>query len=480
MPNAIKAVVATVLLIGASFCQATNYCVVPVNAGATPPYTDWAMAATNIQEVVNGCLAGDTIYLTNGHYYLTGEVVIATAVTVKSYNCGAVDPTNTILDGNNYAGKPVTNRCLNITNAATIDGLTITNGVRFIAPTSIPGGGGCYIVGNGVALLTNCIITGNTVTNYQYAGGGGVLCAKNAIIANCQIVGNYCSGWGAGVEIGLPSVAAANFVVTDSLIGWNDSPQGGSGVALVTSRGALVKNCTIVSNKNSAVIFLWNAFDAVVSNCVIRGNTNGTPVHHDTTYGVSNSIVNCKITGNYSTDVAGGYVIFDMLYRNCLIASNYSSGVYGGLCVPANATGRVESCTVVGNRGASYGGVYAGGGSKGFFYNTIISSNRLGSTFKDLSLTDADATNRFFNCCCPTNSLPPAQGNIPSLPLFVDVNADNYRLSPNSPCINAGLNQYWMTNAFDLDGNRRLDQLNGRVDMGAYEFIHTITLITGH
>jgi len=142
MSNTIKTMIATVLFLGASFCQAanTNYYVVPDNAGATPPYTDWPTAATNIQDVLNRTLAGDTIYLTNGHYYLTGEVVIATAVTVKSYNAGAVDPTNTIIDGNNYAGKPVTNRCFCITNAAaTIDGLTITNGVRFIAPTSIPG-----------------------------------------------------------------------------------------------------------------------------------------------------------------------------------------------------------------------------------------------------------------------------------------------------------------------------------------------------
>jgi len=70
--------------------------------------------------------------------------------------------------------------------------------------------------------------------------------------------------------------------------------------------------------------------------------------------------------------------------------------------------------------------------------------------------------------------------NIAGDPLFAGTNAGNYRLTANSPCINTGTNQTWMTGAVDRDERPRIDRLSGRVDMGAYEFIHKITLISGH
>mgnify|MGYP003596150825 CR=1 FL=1 len=44
--------------------------------------------------------------------------------------------------------------------------------------------------------------------------------------------------------------------------------------------------------------------------------------------------------------------------------------------------------------------------------------------------------------------------------------------------INAGMNQGWMTNAFDLDGRARIRY--GTVDMGAYEKIHNATIYNFH
>ncbi len=56
--------------------------------------------------------------------------------------------------------------------------------------------------------------------------------------------------------------------------------------------------------------------------------------------------------------------------------------------------------------------------------------------------------------------------------------AGNYRLNANSPCVNTGSNQDWMTNAVDLDGNRRIDRFSGRVDMGAYELFPKGTIFS--
>src|ERR1700745_987168 len=52
---------------------------VDVNStNATPPYTNWATAATNIQDAVDGAAAGDEVVVTNGTYATGGRAVSGT------------------------------------------------------------------------------------------------------------------------------------------------------------------------------------------------------------------------------------------------------------------------------------------------------------------------------------------------------------------------------------------------------------------
>ncbi len=93
--------------------------------------------------------------------------------------------------------------------------------------------------------------------------------------------------------------------------------------------------------------------------------------------------------------------------------------------------------------------------------NSIIFGNDVGSG----SLFSDDA---FISYSCLTTPAPAeGVGNIIANPLFADEGNSNYHLSPESPCINAGLsscgNSIW-----DLDDNVRIKSRS--IDMGCYEF----------
>ena len=123
----------------------------------------------------------------------------------------------------------------------------------------------------------------------------------------------------------------------------------------------------------------------------------------------------------------------------------------------------VENCTVVGNHAANGGGSFLG-----TIENSILVGNTASNGFDNFR--DAQLT-----YCCTTPD-PGWPGNITNEPAFVDYAAGNLRLLSNSPCINTGTNQSWMTGAVDLDGNPRIFG-GGRVDMGAYEYQGSISII---
>src|SRR5216117_2450909 len=66
-----------VLFLALTASAAVHY--VDVNStNATPPYTNWATAATNIQDAVDAALGDDEIVVTNGLYATGGRAVYGT------------------------------------------------------------------------------------------------------------------------------------------------------------------------------------------------------------------------------------------------------------------------------------------------------------------------------------------------------------------------------------------------------------------
>ncbi|MFH0909617.1 MAG: choice-of-anchor Q domain-containing protein, partial [bacterium] len=402
--NYTVSVAATVTVQVVSMESATHY--VAPGGGHVAPFTNWVMAATDIQAAVEVCIVGGTVWVSNGVYQtggvkgypavtdlLTNRVAIHKPMTVRSVNGpgatvikGAWDPAT--IDGDAAV------RCVYMADGASLIGFTLTNGATREDEEYPDGSGGGVCCESPDVVLSNCIITGNSA--YQFGAGmfGGIL-------NNCDLSGN--SGWLGG--------------------GTCDST---------------LNNCTLSGNSAFAG---GGAYFGTLNNCTLAGNSA------DYGGGAQNGVLNnCTLSGN--SGWMGGGAGAGML-NNCTLSGN--SGWMGG----GVNWGTLNNCTLSSNSAGSEGG----GAYDGTLNNCIVYYN-----------TAPDGANYFgdtaFTNSCTTPD-PGGAGNITNAPSFVDL-AANLRLNADSPCIDAGRNEAWMTGASDLDGNPRL--FNGRVDMGAYEY----------
>ncbi|MCE9613686.1 MAG: right-handed parallel beta-helix repeat-containing protein [Lentisphaerae bacterium] len=168
----------------------------------------------------------------------------------------------------------------------------------------------------------------------------------------------------------------------------------------------------------------------------------------------------CRIVSNANLAVGadGGGVYLDGggTIRSCLVAANQSVDKAGGAYLLNG--GVLESSTVVDNSALSGGGTRCSGG--GTVRNTIIYFNNAPA-----GPNTSDSGSGFlytYTCTVPGIA---GDGNITNDPAFAP--ADDWRLSASSPCIDAGLDQPWMTGATDLTGLARA--LGTAVDLGAHE-----------
>lgn len=191
------------------------------STGPLSPYTNWATAATNINDAILAASDADTILVTNGVYDSglgvvgSNRVYVSKAVLVKSVSGPAV----TIIKGTTNGTDGV--RCVYLTTGAALSGFTLTNGGGGT-------GGGVACAGND-SVISNCVITGNARSGC-YLG----------IYVNCTIAGNVNSTSGGGGTSGY---------YTNCLVIGNSAASDGGGLYYP---GAVV-NCTVVSNYSSGM-----------------------------------------------------------------------------------------------------------------------------------------------------------------------------------------------------------------------------------
>jgi len=295
-------------------------------------YTSWSIAATQIQWAVNASTnASDTIWVSNGTFVLTNQIVVISNIVLRSAN----GPDGTIVNGNFAAGNLETNnRCLFLSNlSALVSGFTFSNG----AVTNV-GGAGVWIGGG---ILSNCTVRDNICFSLTSSVSGAVYINPRGTITTCRVTGNIVSnqafnGGGAGIYGGIfnnnPGWEVYGCVVSNNrILGITDARQGGG---ISASYGKIRSN--LICN-NSA-------------------GTNGYGGGISAIYGAL--VDSCTVSVNEAT-LGGGLYLQGGTVTNCLVSSNYGpAGQIPGIYhAPGNANtigSEVYNTTVSGHTSTAY------------------------------------------------------------------------------------------------------------------------------
>jgi hypothetical protein len=197
---------------------------------ATPPYTNWATAATDIQAAVSAAVAGDEIVVTNGTY---SPVVVGTPLNVRSVN----GPQFAVIDGHDFV------RCVYLTNGASLSGFTMAHGLA-------SQGGGAY-----GGTLNNCTLIGNG----GHDGGGASYCT----LYNCTLSNNRADTGGGASDCTLYSCTLTGNYAGPGDLSVSDYDGGGAYYSMLY-------NCTLAGNR--AVVSGGGASACTLYNCTLTGN----------------------------------------------------------------------------------------------------------------------------------------------------------------------------------------------------------------
>ncbi len=254
-------------VVTSAVAQLVIHCVDVAGTNPMSPYTNWATAATNIQDAITAASAGEIVLVTNGLYatggksmdhVITNRVSVDKAIIVQSVNGpnattiqGAWDPVST--------NGPGAVRCVWLTNNAVLGGFTLRGGGTQRGNSDSANGGGVWGPLTNQTLsgtVANCIITRNAAANF---GGGGYGVTFN----NCTVANNFMPMYsgGSGLGGGAYGCNLKNCTVTS-----NSASSSGGG----TAYGQL-KNCAVTGN--SAVQEAGGVYYGTLVNCTVTRNS---------------------------------------------------------------------------------------------------------------------------------------------------------------------------------------------------------------
>ncbi|MFH0880084.1 MAG: hypothetical protein V2A34_10265, partial [Lentisphaerota bacterium] len=297
----------------------THY--VSLSGSNTPPYTNWAEAATNIQDAIDAASVGDTVWVTNGIYDTGGRTLLdvdwagnRVAVTGAMFVAGVNGPSFTRIVGTNGM------RCAYVANGAVLSGFTLAGGcLNNLGQSEHANGGGAYCEGAGV--ISNCVITG---CRLDHGGSGGGVFGGTAVhcVMNFNMV-EY--GNGGGMAHGL---------AVDCAICENSGYQGG-GTAHNTNMSCLIDG-NHANSVGGGTVFSANRACRIIGNDAENGggtwageNVSSAIMGNQCLYGGGGSSLdvnrNCTIIDNVA-DLGGG--TSGSTNYNCIVYYNSARLAY--------------------------------------------------------------------------------------------------------------------------------------------------------
>jgi hypothetical protein len=310
--------------------------------------------------------------------------------------------------------------------------------------------GSLFLTTDDTSMISRTIIDGS-------ANGSVVSIAKNEN-STARLIGftirNGKVRYGGGIHIRSASPTISHCIIMNNVVE-GTNPIGG-GIYIRNSR-AIIYGCEI----------MYNSALAMDNN---NGWGGGISIESDSLV----SIINCKIHHNQSTSSSGGIGVADAKARiiGCEIA--YNSCYTGGSGIGCQDSDlHLVNNTVSGNRGTNNNTAVFFIRSSPIIQNCVIWYNPGTEEYRSIDGGGGTPEIYFSNI----------QGGFDTLavmdlePMFVDTSAGDFRLTHDSPCIDAGDpdSAGLSLPLVDLDGHVRfLDGYNDGVaviDMGAYEYV---------
>jgi len=462
-----------------------------------------SQAYPTIQSAINAAQNGDTVQVAAGTY---NERLTWATKSISLIGAGAAV---TIVDAQKLG------RCLNVTNVpdtARIEGFTFTGG-------SANSGAGLYL-SNSSPTVANNIITGNSATSYD--GGGISASAFSGTLRGNTIAGNSATRTGGGIYVTGSSSVSSSFTLEGNNI-LDNSASGSGGAYFQYSTVTLTDN---TFSRNMGTGTTWASPGGLMlsnSTATLTGNTvtgNSTAVDGggmyiyiskaeliNNTIGLPGVDGDQKPLGNHADRNGGGLYVgpySEVKMDGNKILSNSATSSGGGLAAMGGTSLTITSNLFLGNDAGSVGGgillkvagvlvnnVIArntaahGGGARSENVSPTLTNNTIvlntGGGYERYPSGSATVT----NCILWGNTGDPdlsgvgatysdvgtgntaGTGNISADPLFVDAADNDYHLTAQSPCVDAGSNAAPALPATDKDGNPRIQ--SSAPDMGAYE-----------